>query len=75
MRRALIDPTICKSCDPCAVEMKCEQKNVVIREDRADKPWIDFNKCRGCMKCKQFCEYNAILEEAKPCNPSFMTTW
>jgi len=75
MKRALIDPDKCKSCDPCSVETNCPQQNVIIREDKADKPWIDFYKCRGCMKCKQFCENGAILEEIKPCDPSAMTSW
>ena len=75
MKRALIDPKKCKGCDPCAVETKCPQQNVIIREDKTDKPWIDFYKCRGCMKCKQYCENGAILEEMKPCDPSALSSW
>jgi flavoprotein len=74
MKRALIDPKICRNCDVCEVNAKCPQK-AVIKEDDNDKPWIDFYKCRGCMKCKQFCEHGSILEEIKPCDGGFSQTW
>jgi len=75
MKRALIDPEKCKGCDPCAVEMKCPQQNVIIREDITDKPWIDFMQCRGCMKCKQYCAIGAVLEEIKPCTVGRAMSW
>ena len=74
MKRALIDPQICCNCDVCQVDDKCPQK-AVIKEDDSDKPWIDFYKCRGCMKCKAYCNNNAIIEETKPCDGGFSQTW
>jgi len=74
MKRALIDPKICHNCNTCDVEEKCPQK-AVIREDKSDKPWIDFYKCRGCMKCKLFCKNDAVLEETKPCDGNFAPSW
>jgi len=75
MKRALINPEKCKGCNPCAVETNCPQQNAIIREDKADKPWVDFMLCRGCMKCKMLCENNAVLEEVKPCNGGFAKSW
>jgi len=40
----------------------------VIRESPADKPWIDFYRCSGCMKCKKFCPNGAMDEVLQPCN-------
>jgi len=74
MKRAMIDPKICRNCDICQVEINCPQK-AVIREEAADKPWIDFYHCRGCMKCKSFCKNNAIIEEIKPCDGKFAKSW
>ena len=74
MKRALIDSDKCKSCDVCSVETQCPQF-AVIRESKADKPWIDFYKCRGCMKCKAYCKNGALLEEVKPCNGGFSQSW
>ena len=74
MKRALIDPAKCKSCDPCAVDEKCPQK-AIIRELPTDPPWVDFYRCRGCMKCVKFCENGAVLEELKPCNGGFARSW
>jgi MinD superfamily P-loop ATPase len=61
MNVALIDPRLCQNCDNCCVQEMCP-KHAVFREDDSDRPWIDFYKCSGCMKCKLFCEYKAVLE-------------
>ena len=74
MKRALINPENCRSCPECNVAALCPQK-AIIREQSTDKPWVDFQLCRGCMKCKKFCENGAILEEIKPCNGGFAKSW
>ena len=74
MKRAMVDPKMCNNCDICEVDAKCMEK-AVIREDKTDKPYIDFYKCRGCMKCKQYCKYSSILEETKPCDRNFLKSW
>jgi len=74
MKRAMIDPKTCRKCDACDVDSKCPQK-AVIREEPTDTPWIDFQLCRGCMKCKLFCANGAVLEEIKPCNGGFASSW
>jgi flavoprotein len=74
MKRAMVNPDKCKYCETCAIEENCLSK-AVIREEKKDMPWIDFYKCRGCMKCKQFCLYDAVLEEIKPCNGNLLETW
>jgi len=70
MRRAVIVPDKCKNCDVCSVNENCIQK-AIIREDGIDKPWVDFYKCRGCMKCKPACANGAVIEETKPCDGGF----
>jgi MinD superfamily P-loop ATPase len=74
MKRAMVDPVKCVNCPICNVAEKCPQK-AIIREEVTDKPWIDFYNCRGCMKCKVFCEYEAIIEETKPCDGKFAKSW
>lgn len=74
MRRALIDPNNCLNCDECNVAVLCPQK-AIIREEPSDKPWVDFQLCRGCMKCKSYCINNAVLEEKKPCNMNSLQSW
>jgi len=71
MKRALINPEKCRNCDVCAVSVNCPE-TAVIREEKADKPWVDFYKCRGCMKCKGFCQNGAVLEEARPCGTNLL---
>jgi len=74
MKRALINPENCLNCPECNVANFCPQK-AIIRERPVDKPWVDFWLCRGCMKCKQLCVNDAILEESKPCNGDFSQSW
>ena len=74
MKRAMIDPKICRKCDVCEVDANCPQKAVIL-EEKNDTPWIDFYKCRGCMKCKQFCENGSVLEEIKPCDGNSLRSW
>ena len=51
MTRALIRPDKCSECQPCEVERQCAMK-AVFREDPNERPWIDFYRCSGCLKCK-----------------------
>ncbi len=74
MRRALINPEKCLNCQECKVDVLCPQK-AIIRENPTDYPWVDFMLCRGCMKCREFCNNHAVLEEVKPCNGSLLQSW
>lgn len=74
MKRALINPENCLVCTECSVAAFCPQK-AIIREEPADQPWVDFQLCRGCMKCKTYCINNAVLEETKPCDGKFSPSW
>lgn len=67
MKKAVIDPSKCMNCPDCDVEVNCSQK-AIIREDTNDKPWVDFYKCSGCLKCKILCLYHAINEITQPCH-------
>lgn len=61
MKRAIIKPEICENCVPCLVEENCINK-AIIREDVEDKPGVDFYKCRGCMKCINYCPNNVVSQ-------------
>ena len=74
MKRAMINPDVCNNCDVCEVNEKCTAK-AIIREEKTDKPWVDFYKCRGCMECKLFCKNGAVIEAVKPCNGGFARSW
>jgi Pyruvate/2-oxoacid:ferredoxin oxidoreductase delta subunit len=71
MKRAIIKLDICKNCATCLVEQNCVN-TAIIRESKEDKPWIDFYKCRGCMKCISYCQNKAVGEIIHSCdgNPS-----
>jgi TPP-dependent indolepyruvate ferredoxin oxidoreductase alpha subunit len=66
MKKAIIKPDLCKNCATCLVEANCVNA-AIIRESIEDKPWIDFYKCRGCMKCISYCQNNAVGEIIHPC--------
>lgn len=74
MKRAVIKPKICLNCVPCLIEVNCVNK-AIIREDNHDKPWVDFYKCRGCMKCMTYCPYKAVEEISHPCNGDPRQGW
>ena len=74
MKRAMIKPERCLGCETCEVERMCTFR-AVIREDPADKPWIDFLKCTGCVKCKNVCRGRAMEYIVQPCNGSGRMSW
>ena len=74
MKRALIDPEGCANCDPCAAIEKCPN-SAIFRESESDKPWVDFYRCSGCMKCKANCALGAIIEITQPCNGKPRMGW
>lgn len=74
MKRALIRPERCGNCEECRIEKNCPNK-AVIREAGDRKPWIDFYKCAGCMKCKLYCPNGAVEEIAQPCTGKARPGW
>jgi MinD superfamily P-loop ATPase len=70
----MIDPAACNNCPDCLVGTKCE-KAAVIRESADEKPWIDFYKCSGCMKCTVYCGYGAVTEISRPCTGKAAKGW
>lgn len=74
MKRAVVDPENCINCETCLVEINCPN-HAIIREDPSDKPWIDFYKCRGCMKCTSYCNGNAVNEISRPCDGNARMGW
>ncbi len=74
MKRPIIVPEKCQNCPVCKIQEECP-KNAVIREHIQEKPWIDFYKCSGCMKCIVFCNNRAIQELSKPCDSQGRSGW
>lgn len=74
MKRALIIPKACAGCIPCSIEEVCDN-HAIIREAQDDKPWVDFYKCAGCMRCKAYCSFNAIEEITHPCTGQRSMGW
>lgn len=74
MKRALINPEICKNCSNCLIELNCFNK-AIIREEAEQIPYVDFYKCSGCMKCKNYCHNNAVLEVSQPCTGKAKAGW
>ncbi len=74
MKRAIIIPEKCMNCEMCLVETDCPKK-AIIRESIEDKPWIDFYRCSGCMKCLGFCKNEGIREVYQPCDGKARSGW
>ena len=74
MKRALIRPEKCSNCQPCEVEEQCPMK-AVFREEASERPWVDFYRCSGCLKCKTVCVSGAIEEICQPCNGRGRMGW
>ncbi|MEI6211261.1 MAG: hypothetical protein WCR06_06505 [bacterium] len=74
MTRALINPERCLACEVCEVERVCAF-HAVIREARIDKPWIDFLRCSGCLKCKPVCRGQAMSYVVQPCTGGRRMSW
>ncbi len=71
----MINPEKCQRCDVCQIQANCDGPNVLIRESNTDMPWVDFYKCRGCMKCKNYCPNGAVEGLAQPCNMAGKMSW
>ena len=74
MKRALIVQDLCVNCQPCPVEQECTG-GAIIRELPEDKPWIDFYRCTGCLKCAPRCPQNAVEDIAQPCDAQRKMGW
>lgn len=74
MRRAMIDPQVCQNCAACTVIDRCDMK-APFREEAGTKPWIDFYRCSGCMRCKEYCFSKAIVEITRPCDGKRRMGW
>lgn len=74
LKRALIDPSKCANCALCIVEQNCAME-AVFREPQDAKPWVDFYRCAGCMKCKALCPNQAIAEITHPCDGKGRMGW
>ena len=59
-----INPQLCVRCQKCSYS--CPSKAIFFRDSLR---FVDFNKCKGCLKCVDVCEHNAIevisLEEGE----------
>ena len=74
MKRALIVPARCQNCEACAIQKGCKRE-AVIREGPADKPWVDFYRCAGCLECKALCRNQAVEEISQPCDGTGRMGW
>ena len=74
MKRALIESKKCLNCKICTALESCP-RFAIFRECDDEKPWVDFYKCTGCMKCKNQCKGNAIEFITQPCSMTGRTNW
>ncbi|MFX0009180.1 MAG: 4Fe-4S binding protein [Candidatus Hermodarchaeota archaeon] len=51
-----INPQFCVRCQKCSYS--CPPKAIFFRDTIR---YVDYNKCEGCLKCVDVCEYNAII--------------
>ncbi len=50
-----INPQLCVLCQKCSYS--CPTKAIFFRDSLR---YVDYNKCKGCLKCVDMCEHNAI---------------
>ncbi len=74
MKRAIIQLEKCTNCTVCEPLEQCPM-NAIFRETPEDRPWIDFYKCSGCLKCKPICPNGAIKLITQPCSMYGKKTW
>jgi MinD superfamily P-loop ATPase len=74
MHRSLIDTNKCLKCKVCLVEKNCES-HAIIKESEDDKPFVDFYKCTGCLKCKVVCKGRSIEIITQPCTGKPKMGW
>ena len=59
-----INPNLCVRCQRCMYS--CHPKAIFFRDTLR---YVDYNKCKGCLKCVEVCEHGAIevisLDEGK----------
>ncbi len=62
-----INPHLCIRCEKCSYS--CPTKAIFFRDSLR---YVDYNKCKGCLRCVDVCEHNAIevtsLEEGRLIN-------
>ncbi len=51
-----INPQFCVRCEKCSYS--CPPKAIFFRDTFR---YVDYNKCKGCLKCVDVCEHNAIV--------------
>jgi len=51
-----INPQFCIRCEKCSYS--CSTKAIFFRDSLR---YVDYNKCKGCLKCVDVCEHNAIV--------------
>lgn len=74
MKRALVHPGRCRSCDPCPVLEQCPM-HALFREGPEERPWVDFYRCSGCGRCKGFCPHDAVELLTHPCDGTRRMGW
>jgi Fe-S-cluster-containing hydrogenase component 2 len=52
----------------------CPMK-AVFREEESEKPWVDFYRCSGCLKCRPLCPSGAVRSITQPCDGSARRGW
>lgn len=55
-----IDESECRVCKRCVARKACRTK-AILALDPGEAPFIDGNRCRGCMVCVPACPFEAIV--------------
>ncbi|MHA1660763.1 MAG: 4Fe-4S binding protein, partial [Promethearchaeota archaeon] len=62
-----VNPQSCVRCEKCLYS--CPTKAIFFKNSLR---YVDYNKCKGCLKCVEVCDHNAIevisLEEGRLIN-------
>lgn len=50
-----VNPDLCRRCQKCSYS--CPPKAIFWRDSMR---YVDYNKCKGCLKCVEVCEHGAV---------------
>lgn len=52
----------CRACRRCLARGVCRSKALMVIE-AGEPPWVDGNRCYGCLACIPACPFGAIVAE------------
>lgn len=59
-KRLMVDLVRCRACAKCLARRVCRSK-ALVQVDPGEPPFVDPNRCYGCLLCVVECPFDAII--------------